>query len=812
MSTRSAAFAVLALVAALSAPPALAAPPPIPAPCGAAIFNTPTQKGVQLIWSNVAGETGYRIYRNGTLVATVGPDVNQLFDYEYPIPGDYVYCIEAFNADGPSPQCCSAASSSLLAVATVAPEDWYQDSFPATENDALPGTVLFDIEPARIGSGHNILPLTGNLLRSDVPADGAWLTPTAAVARVDLVFRVLPGPGNYSIVGFTGSGLIPLPLGPRPVPLIAPGDGSFWSKYIAANGAFGTGSPGTNGIPHHANGTDGTAWANCWNPNTWNSEQCALIGGVYVTNQFVAPAVKNIPDGLLPAGSHVEYFFRVITTTGGVILIPDTTKVLQTDGERSIDGHRWEAFSVLPDRWKEPAYGGMGMAPMLVVDLCDRRGNERIWAGLADSTGATAQSRWGAHTGWHAIGGGADIDVPSNNLLRDGVTPGFTAAHLGQPGTTWDLYNVKGVESLLTGNAGALGSRLSHRPAPALWLGQESRQGPTPQMLSAYYRQLLIFTGDLHQWILGPFNDRSQDDVTILENFMLGADPAHPRGVFIEGEGFVESESLTGLVFPSHATLLNADLGVDLRDTDYRAASGNAAAEVQVTTMAPHTPGLFSVQNNGDGDVLDLTLLPEAQIAALWQDVGVGAPYVASVYKPSTVARPWVSLVDGWNIARLGTGKGFACLGCVGSRPAPEPAGVQRSQTAISRLVYFYGTFNEIFGGVAAITGAPNNTIDVPRGPAGAPFLKLLNNPALNRNAVIRFELSAADRVEIRIYDAAGRRVRMLVHQLYGPGEWNVPWDGADDAGRVVDSGVYIAHVRLASRGVEGSKKLVLLR
>ena len=47
-------------------------------------------------------------------------------------------------------------------------------------------------------------------------------------------------------------------------------------------------------------------------------------------------------------------------------------------------------------------------------------------------------------------------------------------------------------------------------------MGHESRQGPTPKMLEIYYKSMFLFSGDLSQGILGPFNQRSQDDAGLI--------------------------------------------------------------------------------------------------------------------------------------------------------------------------------------------------------------------------------------------------------------------------------------------------------
>jgi hypothetical protein len=64
--------------------------------------------------------------------------------------------------------------------------------------------------------------------------------------------------------------------------------------------------------------------------------------------------------------------------------------------------------------------------------------------------------------------------------------------------------------------------------------------------------------------------------------------------------------------------------------------------------------------------------------------------------------------------------------------------------------------------------------------------------------------------VTLRIYDVSGRLVRTLLdgHQVAGPR--TVIWNGADDNGQGVSSGVYFC--RMDARGYSSTRKMVLLR
>ena len=82
-------------------------------------------------------------------------------------------------------------------------------------------------------------------------------------------------------------------------------------------------------------------------------------------------------------------------------------------------------------------------------------------------------------------------------------------------------------------------------------------------------------------------------------------------------------------------------------------------------------------------------------------------------------------------------------------------------------------------------------------------------NP-FNPRTVIRFELPAAARADLRVYDASGRMVRRLVDgaQLsVGPHE--AVWDGADGAGRQAPAGVYFYKLVAAGHSATGRMALV---
>ncbi|MFT7698793.1 MAG: phage tail sheath protein FI, partial [Candidatus Krumholzibacteriia bacterium] len=97
---------------------------------------------------------------------------------------------------------------------------------------------------------------------------------------------------------------------------------------------------------------------------------------------------------------------------------------------------------------------------------------------------------------------------------------------------------------------------------------------------------------------------------------------------------------------------------------------------------------------------------------------------------------------------------------------------------------------------------SPESTFLVLSPPAPNPF-----NPA----TTLRFELSTDANVSLTIYDLAGHLVRrLLAAQSLATGEYQQRWNGRDDAGRAVSSGVYLVHLQAGAE--VRTQRMVLAR
>jgi len=95
--------------------------------------------------------------------------------------------------------------------------------------------------------------------------------------------------------------------------------------------------------------------------------------------------------------------------------------------------------------------------------------------------------------------------------------------------------------------------------------------------------------------------------------------------------------------------------------------------------------------------------------------------------------------------------------------------------------------------------------------PSPPPFSLRQNYPnPFNPTTTIEFTLPRATRAELGVFDVTGSRVATIVHGTVGPGPTRFQWDGTDDRGHAVPSGVYF--YRLSALGRSAVRKMVLVR
>ncbi len=82
-------------------------------------------------------------------------------------------------------------------------------------------------------------------------------------------------------------------------------------------------------------------------------------------------------------------------------------------------------------------------------------------------------------------------------------------------------------------------------------------------------------------------------------------------------------------------------------------------------------------------------------------------------------------------------------------------------------------------------------------------------NP-FNPVTTLRFSLPRKSDVQIQIYNAMGQRVRQITRTACHAGHHEIQWDGTNDAGIKLASGVYV--YRLKGSGKTAVRKMILLK
>ncbi len=82
-------------------------------------------------------------------------------------------------------------------------------------------------------------------------------------------------------------------------------------------------------------------------------------------------------------------------------------------------------------------------------------------------------------------------------------------------------------------------------------------------------------------------------------------------------------------------------------------------------------------------------------------------------------------------------------------------------------------------------------------------------NP-FNISTIIEYEILKSTHTEINIYSSAGQLVKMLVSENITPGTYNSIWDGTDNNGQIVNSGIYFCRLKTSRHSVV--TKMILIK
>ncbi len=120
-----------------------------------------------------------------------------------------------------------------------------------------------------------------------------------------------------------------------------------------------------------------------------------------------------------------------------------------------------------------------------------------------------------------------------------------------------------------------------------------------------------------------------------------------------------------------------------------------------------------------------------------------------------------------------------------------------------------YTAVSETLGSFALLAGMGFSTATMPRS-----FALAQNAPnPFNPSTTISYRVpdgTADGRVEIKVYNIRGALVRTLADRTHAPGIYAVEWNGRDEGGRELPSGVYFYRLKAGAAVI--SRKMVLIR
>lgn len=116
------------------------------------------------------------------------------------------------------------------------------------------------------------------------------------------------------------------------------------------------------------------------------------------------------------------------------------------------------------------------------------------------------------------------------------------------------------------------------------------------------------------------------------------------------------------------------------------------------------------------------------------------------------------------------------------------------------RFVIYFGQADAVAGAVAA---------DLSTMPISYRVYQNYPNP-FNPNTTISFDIPRPGHVQLAIYNLLGQQVRTIVDNQLATGSYRRDWDGRDESGTAVASGIYFA--RLITSDYVGTTKMMLLK
>ncbi len=230
---------------------------------------------------------------------------------------------------------------------------------------------------------------------------------------------------------------------------------------------------------------------------------------------------------------------------------------------------------------------------------------------------------------------------------------------------------------------------------------------------------------------------------------------------------------------PGNGTKWAFEIAVDGSDNVYVAGRSEGSASWWDYSTIKYVPGLSHVS------IIDFAFVPQADT------ITVGD----SVRWTNNGAVPHTSTSDAkssWDSGTLNAGESFTF------------------QFDGSGLFPYHCSFHPSMAGtIVVLTTDVKDETDDREKPSEFTLSQNYPNP-FNQATKIEFTLAKSGFVSLSIHDILGRKVRALVSERLSSGYKSVLWDGKNDSGKDVASGIYFYQIKV--KDFSETKKLVLLK
>jgi hypothetical protein len=502
----------------------------------------------------------------------------------------------------------------------------------------------------------------------------------------------------------------------------------------------------------------------------------------------------------LPNGEDKVYFHCNVEYIGGAPTKPDITGIdLEDDyGEwLYTDGNGWDIFrmdksrsgeshEIQPDKYMvdlNDTFFTRGYEIEYYFTAWDFNNEESVFP-------RTAREELGSR--------GEVTTLPLLMKGNDPIVPGvlFVDDFDGYGGTwegTEQTYFETAVEAILPAgepmpdryDKGAAGSNQS------CGIGAFVSADVSTDILCVCYEKIIHASGSLNSYTIdcgdanesGHFN--KQDDGGLLVNWLDNSD--HDVGLLILGDQ-VAYDLYTGSAEPSALDLLSTKCGVTLVDREYYQMTGGAAGGVispKITGLAPVFSGLEYYIDGGCPGINKFAVIEKTDAGeyALQYPNYDGDPYYAGIY------------TDELNLFNHAMRTVFATHSFYAIQNVTDGP--------LARIEFLKDVWEFFENGVS-------ETYTDAEVPKVYSLAQNFPNP-FNPSTRIQFALPVKGHVSLKIYNVAGQLVKTLQDGVMDAGSHELTWDGSNNLGINVASGVYFYKIN-AGDNYENMKKMVLLR